>query len=285
MQLNGSALNVEELNGGTSFVTHELGAAALNFAANTQQLNRTNQLQPGSLDFSREVFQIVTVNNLAVSTFDFVQPSISIVGNLVTLSVASMDFVEYTMQLAITNNVAEGSLNLTGEPTGQALGTTLSVAAMDFVGVDLAPTRIVALDPAAFSFTAQTATPAAVVTLVEEPMDFVTLDVIPANAPLGEVVNLVTVAFDFAENAIQVLNSITLDATAYGFTTTEISSTTVNNLAASDLILSPQDITVIQAAVQVLLDAATFNFVQGSMQLTGISSAGDRKRMLFGVGR
>lgn len=285
MQLNSSALNVEELNGGTSLVTLELGTAALTFVANTQQLNRANQLQPGSLDFSREVFQIATVNNIAVSVFDFVQPDISIVGNLVTLSTAGMDFVADTLQLAITNNIVEGSLNLIGESIGQAVGPILAVAAMDFVGIDLAPVQIVTLNPATFVFTAQTATPAAVITLLEEPMDFVVLGVIPANAPLGTVEGLVTKSFDFAVNAVQVLSSITLDVTTLGFTATEINSTTVNNLAASDLILTPQDITVTQAAVQVLLEVATFNFIQGSLQLTGISSAGDRKRMLFGVGR
>lgn len=260
-------------------------AAALSFTANAPQLRRANQLQLGSLDFNRQVFQITTVNNLAVSAFDFIQPGVSIAGNSVTLSAASMDFVADTIQLATTNNIAVGSLNLTGETIGQTVGPVLTVATMDFVEVDLAPVQIVALDHTIFETTAQTATPATVITLAEEPMNFVVLDVIPSNAPLGEVVNLVTVAFDFAINTIRGVNSITLDVAAFGFAASEISSTSVNNLAVSDLKLTPQNLTVTQNVVQVLLEAATFNFVARSLQPTGIASVGDKKRMLFGVGR
>ena len=258
--------------------------ATFTFVANSPQLTRTNQVSIGSLDFNRQVFQITTVNNPAVAAFNFVQPSIS-VGNSITLSAATVGFVVNDAQLAILNNLAVGALNLTGEPTQQVVGTTLSTATMNFAGQDVAPTRTAALDPASLGFTAQTANPTSVVTLSTAVMDFVPLDVTPSNRPLGTVVDPITASFDFVVNTILVTNSIALGAAAFGFTATEISSTTVNNLTAGDLKLTPQNLTVTQAAVQILLNTAIFDFTQGSLQLTGISSAGDRKRMLFGVGR
>lgn len=285
MQLNGSALNVEELNGGTSWVILELSTAAFNLVANAVQLKRTVPLRVGSLDFSRQVFQIAIRNNLAVSAFNFVQPGLSIRQGA-TLGTASFGaFTGNAVQLAIRNQLSAYAFDFDGQPIGQASSVTFTAATMDFVGVDLAPTRIVALDPATFSFTAQTATPVAGVTLTEEALDFVALDVTPSNAPLGEVVNLDPAVFDFDANTLAVTNTIALDLALFDFVSNEVQGSASMNLTASDLELAPQPVTVLQASVQVLLTTAMFDFVPRSMQLTGISSAGDRKRMLFGVGR
>lgn len=285
MQLNSSAINVEELNGGTSLVTLELDAASLTFVANTAQLKRTVQLQVGSLDFSRQIMSLAVLNNLATVAFDFVHPDISAAQGATLSTAAFAAWAANPVQLTTTNQLAVGTLDFTAQPTGQAASVTFAVTAMDFVGQDVAPNQIVALDSVVFNFLGQSSTPAAVVTLSDAVISFVALDVIPANAPLGEVVNFDPATFDFAQNTLRGVNSITLDIALFDLVPIDVQNSAFMHLTVSDLLLTPEPLTVVQTPVQVLLDTAAFDFVQGSLQLTGISSAGDRKRMLFGVGR
>lgn len=285
MRLNGSALNVEELNGGTSFVTLDLTAAVFTFAANTCQLKRTAQMQIGSLDFSRQIMSLAVRNNITTATFDFVPLGISAAQGT-TLSTATFAaWVANPVQLALASQLAAGALNFTGQPTGQAAAVNLTASALNLTGQNIAPTRSVALNPVAFAFAGQSSTPAAIVTLSDAVISFVALDVIPANAPLGEVVNLNPATFGFAQNSLRVTSSITLDFALFNLVPTDVQNSASMRLTAGDLKLTPQPVTVLQASVQVLLTTAIFDFVQGPLQLTGVSSAGDRKRMLFGVGR
>lgn len=285
MQLNGSALNVEELNGGTSFVTLELGTATLTFVANTCQLKREVPLQLGSLDFSRQIMYLAVQNNLTVAAFDFVHPDISAAQGATLSTAVFAAWAANTLQLAITNQLAAGVFDFAGQPTGQAAAVNLTASALNLTGQDVAPTRSVALSSATFDFVGQTSTPAAVVTLTAEVITFVPLDVNPANAPLGEVVNLDPATFGFAQNSLRVTNGITLDLALFNLVPLDLQNSVFTSLTASDLKLTPQSVTIVQVPVVIELTTAIFDFTQGSLQLTGISSAGDRKRMLFGVGR
>ena len=285
MRLNGSALNVEELNGGTSLVTLELGAANFLFTANSAQLNRTVQMQIGSLDFSRQVMSLAVRNNLTAVAFDFTHPDISAAQGATLSTAIFAAWVANAAQLATTNQLATGALNFTGQPTGQAAAVNLTASALNLTGQSIAPTRSVAFNPAAFDFVGQTSTPVAVITFTTAVVSFVPLDVIPANKPLGTVVDLTPAAFNFAQNPLRVTSSITLDLALFNLVPTDMQNGAFTRLNVSDLKLTPQSLTVVQVPVQVLLTTAAFDFVQGSLQLTGISSAGDRKRMLFGVGR
>ena len=285
MQLNGSALNVEELNGGTSFVTLELSTATLTFVANTCQLKREVPLQPGSLDFSRQIMYLAVQNNLTVAAFDFAQPGVSAAQGATLSTAVFTAWAANALQLAITNQLAAGVFDLVGQPTGQAAAVNLTASALNLTGQDVAPTRSVALSSATFDFVGQTSTPAAVVTLTAEVITFVPLDVAPANAPLGEVVNLDPATFGFAQNSLRVTNGITLDLALFNLVPLDLQNSVFTSLTASDLKLTPQSVTVVQVPVVIELTTAIFDFTQGSLQLTGISSAGDRKRMLFGVGR
>jgi len=285
MQLNGSALNVEELNGGTSFVTLELGTATLTFVANTCQLKREVPLQLGSLDFSRQIMYLAVQNNLTVAAFDFVHPDISAAQGATLSTAIFAAWTANAVQLAITNQLAVGVFDLVGQTVGQAAAVNLTASALNLTGQDVAPTRSVALNSATFDFVGQTSTPAAVVTLTAEVITFVPLDVTPANAPLGEVVNLDPATFGFAQNSLRVTNGITLDLALFNLVPIDLQNSVFTSLTASDLKLTPQSVTVVQVPVVIELTTAIFDFTQGSLQLTGISSAGDRKRMLFGVGR
>lgn len=239
MRLNGSALNVEELNGGTSFFTLDLTAAVFTFGVNTCQLKRTVQMQIGSLDFSRQIMSLAVLNNLATAAFDFVQPGISAAQGA-TLSTATFAaWVANPVQLALASQLAAGALNFTGQPTGQAAAVNLTASALNLTGQNIAPTRSVALNPAAFDFVGQTSTPAAVVTLTAAVMSFVPLDVIPANKPLGMVVDLTTAAFNFVQNSLRVTNSITLDLTLFNLVPTDTQNGAFTRLAVSDLKLTP----------------------------------------------
>lgn len=285
MQLNGSALNVEELNGGTSLVTLELGAANFLFTANSAQLNRTAQMQIGSLDFSRQIMSLAVRNNLVAAAFDFVQPSISAAQGATLSTAIFAAWVANPIQLALANQLAVGALDFIGQPIGQAAAVNLTASALNLTGQNVAPTRSVALNPVAFDFAGQSSTPAAVVTLSDAVISFVALDVIPANAPLGEVVNLNPATFGFAQNSLRVTNGITLDLALFNLVPLDLQNIVFTSLTASDLKLTPQSVTVVQVPVVVELATVIFDFTQGSLQLTGLSSAGDRKRMLFGVGR
>ncbi len=285
MQLNGSALNVEELNGGTSLLTLELGTAAFTFVASTVQTRWTLQLQQSSLDFSRQVFQMLVLNNLGVVAFDFVSLGMSAAEG-VTFGLASFGAVNgNVVQLAITNNLAAGALDLTGQPTGQAAAVNLTATTFDFVGQDVSEVRTVALSPAVFDFVGQTATPGSVVALSAPTFDFVPLDITPANAPLGTVIDLTTTIFNFVQNDVRGMSSITFDPALFTSTPTDVQNNVFMSLTASDLKMTPQSLTVVQMPVVIELTTALFNFTPRSVQLTGLSSAGDRKRMLFGVGR
>lgn len=285
MQLNGSALNVEELNGGTSFVTLELSTATLTFVANTCQLKREVPLQLGSLDFSRQIMYLAVQNNLTVALFDFAQPGVSAAQGATLSTAVFAAWAANALQLAITNQLAVGVFDLVGQPIGQAAAVNLTASALNLTGQDVAPTRSVALSSATFDFVGQTSTPSAVVALTAEVITFVPLDVNPANAPLGEVVNLDPATFGFAQNSLRVTNGITLDLALFNLVPLELQNSAFMRLTAGDLKLTPQSVTVVQVPVVIELTTAIFDFTQGSLQLTGLSSAGDRKRMLFGVGR
>ena len=285
MQLNGSALNVEELNGGTSFVTLELSTATLTFVANTCQLKREVPLQPGSLDFSRQIMYLAVQNNLTVVAFDFAQPGVSAAQGATLSTAVLAAWAANALQLVITNRLAVGVFDLVGQSTGQFAAVNLTASALNLTGQDVAPTRSVALNPAAFDFVGQTSTPSAVVALTAEVITFVPLDVAPANAPLGEVVNLDPATFGFAQNSLRVTNGITLDLALFNLVPFELQNSVLMTLTASDFKLTPQSVTVVQVPVVIELTTAIFDFTQGSLQLTGLSSAGDRKRMLFGIGR
>lgn len=287
MQLNGSALNVEELNGGTSFVTLELSTATLTFVANTCQLKRKVSLQLGSLDFSRQIMYLAVQNNLTVAAFDFAQPGVSAAQGATLSTAVFAAWAANALQLAITNQLAVGVFDLVGQPTGQAAAVNLTASALNLTGQGVAPTRSVALSSATFDFVGQTSTPSAVVTLTAEVITFVPLDVAPANAPLGEVVNLDPATFGFAQNSLRVTNGITLNLALFNLVPLELQNSVFVSLTASDLKLTPQSVTVVQVPVVIELTTAIFDLTaQGTpLQLTGVSSAGDRKRMLFGVGR
>lgn len=285
MQLNSSALNEEELNGGTSLTTLELTTASLNTSANSIIPLWQVGLRVGSLDFSRQLFQNALTVNQAVATFDFVllSPEVS---ERITLGTADFGAVAANdISFARVNNLAEYAFDLAPQPLQPTLGTTLGVVAFDLAEEAISEIRTVALNVATLNFSGETSTPAEVVTLTNETLSFVALDITPSNAPLGEVVNLLSGSFDFVDYAIVGDNSITLSSPTLDFLADDIQQSAQNNLGNAVFDLVPQSLTVTQAAVQVLIDVATFNFTQGSLQLTGISSAGDRKRMLFGVGR
>lgn len=287
MQLNSSALNEEELNGGTSLVIVELTTAALNTSTNAISFLRTKNLQITSLDFSRQVFQITRQNHQDVATFDFnLGDGISVSGNAVSLDVASFGVVAANdISFARANHLAEYALDFSPQPVQPTSSTTLDAATLDMAEEPISVIRTVALGAASFDFLGGTSNPSKLVTLTNETLNFVVLDVTPANAPLGVVQELTAASFDFVGNDIVGTHSLTLDTPAFDFETYETQNTTQNKLGVVAFDLIPQSLTVIQLPGVVTLTAANFDFNPESVQLTGISSAGDRKRMLFGVGR
>lgn len=258
--------------------------AASTFTANTAALSLAAQIAAGALDFNRQVFQIATVNNQAVATFDFIQSDIS-VGNSISLNPAGATFAANDVQLAIVNQLDVGVLNLVGEPTEQVASTTLNTAAMTFTGQVIAEVRTVDITTAMFDATPQDINPGIVVTLSTAEIIFTANDILVEQAPLGYVLGLTAAAMNFVASSILNGNSTTLSTAAMNDVAYDVQNALTNNLSASTADFTPQNLTVTQAVVQVLLTAAAFDFVPRSMQAAGISSVGDRRRIMVGVGK
>ena len=286
MQLNSSAINEEELNGGVSLVTAELTAAELKTSTNVVTLGRTQKLQITSLDFSRQVFQITRQNHQDVAAFDFAMLPDAVVSKRVSLDVASFGAVAANdISFVRANHLAEYALDFSPQPVQPTSSTTLGAAALNTAGEAIAVIRTVALNTATLDASPGAATPASVVTLTNETLDFAVLGVITKNANLGEVVNLNAGAFNFTVNDVVGTHGITFDTSAFDFETYETQTSTQNNLDVVAFDLTPDNLNITQAPREITLTLASFNLRTTHIQMSGISSAGDRKRMLFGVGR
>jgi len=156
---------------------------------------------------------------------------------------------------------------------------------MDFGGIVVLPTKGVTLDSGTFDFVAQSFSAAAAITLAEATMDLDVLDITASNAPLGWVVDLTLGSLTFTVNDVLNDSSITLTAPEITYVSSEVQLASNVGLAVGTFDLVPQSLTVVQAPREILLDVVEFNLVPGALQLTGVSAAGDRKRMLLGVGR
>jgi hypothetical protein len=304
MQLNSFALNDEALNAGETptslyFTTAVFGftpqdvfptqvqsltAAALTLTAGDVTALWTIRPSLADFAFSREVFQITSTNNLGVSTCDFAPLGIS-VQTLIPLSTAAVGFAANDAQLAITNNLDVGSLNLTGQETQQVASTTLGTATMDFAGANITEIQVVSLGSAALNFAGQTSNPVTVVTLSTAAMNMVVLDIRPENLPLGTVQVMTIAAMDFVVNGISNTASTTLSTAAMNDVAYDVHLISNNTLSLATSDMAPHPLTVMQAAVVVALNPATFDFVPGAIQAVGTSSVGDRRRVMMGVGK
>lgn len=268
----------------TTKKTTNLGAASFGFAALNGQLSRTGQLYTGSIDFTNQPWQQHATNNQGAAALNFTTQNAEPT-QVVTLSDAALSMSATDITFARQNNLGVVSFDLVENVVYAGSRVDLDAAQLKFAENDVVLGRTISLAAAAFDMTPYGVAPTAVVTLSTATVDNTALDITPFNAPLGTVVDLNTAALGFDAYGIRVGNEINLSLALLNFATETQQNLAAVTLSAAALNFTAQDVDAVKDPVVIELTAAAFDFTEYALQAMGVSSIGDRRRILMGVGR
>jgi hypothetical protein len=261
----------------------------LKLTPTTIQLLRKLSFQVSIFDFGRPSIQFAIRNTLDTADFKFLPSAAISVGELWSLDSTTMDFVANDIEMATLVELESTSFDFFTSDLDLVAGPSLDVAIFDFVGQSMLIGSQIALDPAEFNFSGAEVSAAKTITLDVEAdgLEFTTLPIDAKNRPPGTVLDLIPGLFNFVPNPLGIKTTVSLDVAHFDFIPAPTGTTSFVKvtLDATTFDFDPTEVNPVAEPVIILLTTADFKFTARLLQLTGISSAGDRKRMLMGVGR
>lgn len=268
----------------TTKKTTNIGAASFGFATLNGQLSRTGQLHAGSLDFTNQPWQQHATNNQGAAALNFTAQNAEPT-QVVTLTDAALSMSATDITFARQNNLGVVAFDLVENVVYAGSRVDLDAAQLKFAENDVVLGRTISLAAAALDMTPYGVAPAAVITLSTATVDNTALGITPSNAPLGTVVDLDAAALSFAAYGISAGSEINLSLALLSFATETQQNLAAVSLSAAALNFTAQDIAAVKDPVVIELTAAAFDFTEYALQAMGVSSIGDRRRILMGVGR
>lgn len=268
----------------TTKKTTNLGAASFGFATLNGQLSRTGQLYAGSLDFTNQPWQQHATNNQGAAALNFTAQNAEPT-QVVTLTDAALSMSATDVTFARQNNLGVVAFDLVENVVYAGSRVDLDATQLKFAENDVVLGRTISLAAAALDMAPYGVAPTAVITLSTATVDNTALDITPSNAPLGTVVDLDTAALGFVVYDVSAGSEINLSLALLSFAMENQQNAAEVKLSAAALNLTAQDIAAVKDPVVIELTAAAFDFTEYALQAMGVSSIGDRRRILMGVGR